>query len=57
MSAPRVLIFVGLDVIGEHLTEVNVTSPTGMQELARFTGTKPADRVVAWVAERRAART
>lgn len=50
------LIFVGLDVIGEHLTEVNVTSPTGMQELGRFTGTKPADRVVEWVAARRAAR-
>lgn len=35
------LIFVGLDVIGEHLTEVNVTSPTGIQELGRFTGTNP----------------
>jgi glutathione synthase len=32
------LFFVGLDVIGEHLTEVNVTSPTGIQELGRFVG-------------------
>jgi glutathione synthase len=39
---------VGLDVIGERLTEVNVTSPTGIQELGRFTGTRPADRVIAW---------
>jgi glutathione synthase len=50
--APRLradgLIFVGLDVIGERLTEVNVTSPTGIQELGRFTGTKPAERVIAW---------
>jgi len=51
------LYFVGLDVIGEHLTEVNVTSPTGMQELGRFTGTKPADRVIAWVEEQRRARS
>ncbi|WP_084395772.1 glutathione synthase [Henriciella aquimarina] len=30
-------IFVGIDVIGDKLTEVNVTSPTGIQELKRFT--------------------
>ena len=29
-------VFVGIDVIGEHLTEINVTSPTGIQELERF---------------------
>ena len=29
-------IFVGIDVIGEYLTEINVTSPTGIQELERF---------------------
>jgi glutathione synthase len=50
--APRLrqdgLFFVGLDVIGEHLTEVNVTSPTGIQELGRFTATKPSDKVIAW---------
>ncbi len=43
------LIFVGLDVIGEHLTEVNVTSPTGIQELSRFTGTDQAAKVIEWV--------
>ena len=51
--APRLradgLVFVGLDVIGERLTEVNVTSPTGIQELGRFTGTRPSDKVIAWV--------
>jgi len=34
----RGLIFVGIDVIGEHLTEINVTSPTGAQQLKRFGG-------------------
>jgi glutathione synthase len=43
------LFFVGLDVIGDQLTEVNVTSPTGMQELSRFTGARQSDRVIAWV--------
>jgi glutathione synthase len=32
------LIFVGIDVIGDWLTEINVTSPTGIQEIARFDG-------------------
>ncbi len=56
--APRLradgLVFVGLDFIGDKLTEVNVTSPTGIQELGRFSGTRPADRVIEWV-ERQAA--
>ncbi len=30
------LIFVGIDVLGNYLTEINVTSPTGLQELDRF---------------------
>lgn len=34
----RGLIFVGIDVIGDWLTEINVTSPTGLQEIARFDG-------------------
>ena len=34
----RVLIFVGIDVIGDYLTEINVTSPTGIQEINRFDG-------------------
>ncbi len=32
------LIFTGIDVIGGYLTEINVTSPTGLQEISRFTG-------------------
>ena len=32
------LYFVGLDLIGEKLIEVNVTSPTGIQELASLSG-------------------
>ena len=31
-------VFVGIDVIGGHLTEINVTSPTGLQEVDRFDG-------------------
>jgi len=34
----RGLIFVGIDVIGDYLTEINVTSPTGAQQLKAFTG-------------------
>jgi glutathione synthase len=36
----RDLIFVGIDVIGDYLTEINVTSPTGLQEINRFDGSK-----------------
>ena len=36
------LIFAGIDVIGAYLTEINVTSPTGLQEAARFSGHDPA---------------
>jgi glutathione synthase len=39
------LIFVGIDVIGEWLTEINVTSPTGLQEIDRFDGTDLAARI------------
>ena len=34
------LIFVGIDVIGDYLTEINVTSPTGIQEINRLSGTR-----------------
>ncbi len=34
----RGLIFVGIDVIGAYMTEINVTSPTGIQEIDRFDG-------------------
>ena len=32
------MIFVGIDVIGGYLTEINVTSPTGIREIKRFGG-------------------
>jgi glutathione synthase len=35
----RGLVFVGIDVIGDYLTEINVTSPTGLQEIDRFDAT------------------
>ncbi len=35
-------IFVGIDVIGDYLTEINVTSPTGIQELENFSGINTA---------------
>ena len=35
----RGIIFAGIDVIGDYLTEINVTSPTGLQEINRFNGT------------------
>jgi glutathione synthase len=38
-------IFVGIDVIGDYLTEINVTSPTGLQELERFDGTNAAEKI------------
>ena len=34
----RGILLAGLDVIGSHLTEVNVTSPTGFQEIAKQKG-------------------
>jgi glutathione synthase len=43
------LFFVGIDVIGGKLTEVNVTSPTGVQEIDRLDGRAGADRLVARV--------
>lgn len=38
-------VFVGIDVIGDWLTEINVTSPTGIQELERFDGTNAAEKM------------
>jgi glutathione synthase len=34
----RGMIFVGIDVIGNYLTEINVTSPTGIQQIDRYDG-------------------
>ena len=57
--APRLradgLYFVGIDVIGGQLTEVNVTSPTGIQEIDRLEGVKLEARVVDWLERRVAA--
>ncbi|MEO8812050.1 MAG: glutathione synthase [Caulobacteraceae bacterium] len=41
----RGLLFVGIDVIGDYLTEINVTSPTGAQQLKRFGGADVAVRL------------
>ena len=38
-------VFVGIDVIGDYLTEINVTSPTGIQELERFDGINVAGAI------------
>lgn len=42
MLREKGLIFVGIDVIGDWLTEINVTSPTGLQEIDRFDGINSA---------------
>ncbi len=42
----RDMIFVGIDVIGDYLTEINVTSPTGIREIKRFGG--PDIAVLIW---------
>jgi glutathione synthase len=39
------LLFVGIDVIGDYLTEINVTSPTGAQQLKRFGGADAAAKL------------
>ncbi|MCW5751762.1 MAG: glutathione synthase [Alphaproteobacteria bacterium] len=39
------LIFVGIDVIGDYLTEINVTSPTGLQQIDRFDGVSLEARI------------
>jgi len=38
-------VFVGIDVIGDYLTEINLTSPTGIQEMERFDGTNIAGKI------------
>jgi glutathione synthase len=47
------LHFVGLDVIGDYLSEVNVTSPTGIQAINRLSGARLETHVIDWL-ERRA---
>jgi len=43
------LYFVGIDVIGGYLTEVNVTSPTGIREIDQLNGKCLGKDVIAWV--------
>lgn len=50
----RGLIFTGIDVIGGNLTEINVTSPTGIQELERFDGVNVAAQIWEAIERRRA---
>jgi len=53
MMRPRLkrdgLYFVGLDIIGDYLTEVNVTSPTGVQEIDRLNNTNLEAKVIDFV--------
>ncbi|TFL18433.1 glutathione synthase [Jannaschia formosa] len=51
--AERGQIFVGIDVIGDYLTEINVTSPTGLQELERFDGTNASAMIWEAIEKRR----
>jgi glutathione synthase len=44
------LRFVGIDVIGAHLTEINVTSPTGFRELAHIGGPRLEEAFADWLA-------
>ena len=59
MLKPRLerdgLYFVGLDIIGDYLTEVNVTSPTGVQEIDRLDGVNLEGKVIDFVESRVAA--
>ncbi len=52
----RGLIFTGIDVIGGYMTEINVTSPTGIHEVRRFGGTDIASLVWDAIEQRRSAR-
>ena len=43
------LVFVGIDVIDGYLTEINVTSPTGLRQLTALTGTRVDLDVIRWL--------
>jgi glutathione synthase len=47
------LIFVGIDVIGGYLTEVNVTSPTGIREIDRLDNVRLGEKVIEWLEQNR----
>jgi glutathione synthase len=46
------LMFVGIDIIGGYLTEVNVTSPTGIREIDRLDNVNLGKQVVAWIEQK-----
>jgi glutathione synthase len=46
------LYFVGIDVIGGYLTEVNVTSPTGIREIDRLNNVNLGQQVIEWLSVR-----
>ncbi|MEO8689056.1 MAG: glutathione synthase [Solirubrobacteraceae bacterium] len=48
----RGLAFVGIDVIGDRLTEINVTSPTGLRQINRLEGAHLEDTVIDWLTTR-----
>jgi glutathione synthase len=50
----RGLLFVGIDVIDGHLTEINVTSPTGIRAIARLGGPDVAAKIWDTIAAKRA---
>jgi glutathione synthase len=50
------MLFVGLDVIGGFVTEINVTSPTGVREIHKQCGIDVADLLVTAIAARLARR-
>ena len=50
------LLFVGLDVIGEHLTEINVTSPTCIREIDKAFDTRIGERLMDAIEAKLAAR-
>jgi glutathione synthase len=54
--AARGMLFVGLDVIGGHITEINVTSPTGVREIDKQFGTDIAGLLIQAIDKRLAAR-
>jgi glutathione synthase len=49
------LIFVGIDVIGDYLTEINVTSPTGIREIDRLNQIQLGKQVITWIEQNPAA--
>ncbi|MBV9828275.1 MAG: glutathione synthase [Alphaproteobacteria bacterium] len=51
------LVFVGIDVLGDYMTEINVTSPTGIQEIARLDGVDLAKNIWDAIEARHAARS